>query len=86
MWKELFKLFGQLLTLARDTERNKTEIRELRKEMAELTDKVHWLAFELRRVAEADAHEREKLALRVENALLRFERRLPGGKHRGSGD
>jgi chromosome segregation ATPase len=86
MWKELFKLFGQLLTLARDTEQNKTNIQELRREMAELTDKVHWLAHEVRRLAEHDAHEREKLALRLENALLRFERRLPGGKHKGSGD
>jgi hypothetical protein len=41
------------------------------------------LAFELSRVAERDAHEREKLALRLQNDLLRFERRLPEGKHKG---
>lgn len=51
--------------------------------MDELTDKVQWLVFGLSRVAERDAHEREELALRLENELLRFERRLPEGKHKG---
>jgi hypothetical protein len=31
----------------------------------------------LRRTQENDAHEREKLALRLANELLKFERRLP---------
>jgi predicted nucleic acid-binding Zn-ribbon protein len=86
MWQELFNLFRQLLTLARDTDRNKTEIENLREEFDDLTKVVQALAHELRRLGEHDAHEREKLALRLENTLLRFERRLPGGKHRGQGD
>jgi hypothetical protein len=40
---------------------------------------VQALAFEVRRIDENGAHEREKTALRLENALLRFERRLPPG-------
>ena len=47
---------------------------------------VRHLSYELRRVAETDAHEREKLALRLENVLLRFERRLPGEKSKPSRD
>jgi hypothetical protein len=82
MWKELFSLFRQLLTLAQDTDRNKTENEKLREELDELTQFVHGMAHELRRATEHEAHEREKLALRLENALLRFERRLPGGKEK----
>ncbi len=54
--------------------------------MHDLTAVVHGAVHELRRVSEHDGHEREKLALRLENELLRFERRLPGGKHKGQGD
>ena len=36
--------------------------------------------FEVQRVAEQDAHEREKLVLRLEKVLLQFERRLPSGE------
>ena len=83
MWKAFFHLFGQLLTLARDTDRNKEEIEKLREEFDRLTLVVHGLAHELRRASEHEGHEREKLALRLENELLRFERRLPEGKHKG---
>ena len=82
MWKALFHLFAQLLTLARDTDRNKTEIEELREELDNLTLVVQDLAQELRRVAEHEAHEREKWVLKLDNELLRFERRLPVSRHK----
>lgn len=80
MWKEIFSLFRQLLTLAQDTDRNKTEIQKLREELHDLTAVVQGVVHELRRVAEQDAHEREKLLLRLQNELMKFEHRLPGGK------
>ena len=40
---------------------------------------IQRLGFEVQRNRENDQHEREKLLLRLENALLRFERRLPPG-------
>ncbi len=97
MWKQLLNLAGRFWRIAEDTEQNKTEIEELRHELRELSRVVDWLVFEwrrsaeneaheLRRVAEHEAHEREKLALRLENELLRFERRLPGGKPKGARD
>jgi len=82
MWKALFNLFGQLLTLARDTDRNRTEIERLREELDSLTLLVHGLAHEIRRVGDHEAHEREKWALKLENELLRFEGRLPGGERK----
>ena len=35
------------------------------------------LAYEIRRVNDKDDHEREKIILKLENELLKFERRLP---------
>jgi len=81
VWKEFFSLFRQLLTVAQDTDRNKTEIEKLREELHELTTVVQSIVHELRRVAEHDSHEREKLLLRLQNELIKFERRLPGGKY-----
>jgi len=82
MWKAFFNLFGQLLTLARHTDRNRTEIEKLREEFDNMTLIMHGLANEVRRAAEREAHEREKLALRLENELLKSKRRLPVGRHK----
>jgi len=80
MWKELLRLVKQLITLAQDTERNKTEIETLREELRELSLTTEGLKHEIRRLAENEAHEREKWLLRVENELLRLERRVATGK------
>ena len=41
-----------------------------------MTIAVERLSSEIRRVRERDDNEREKMALRLENELLKFERRL----------
>ncbi len=79
MWRDVFNFAGRLWGLLEDTRQNKAEIKQMRQEL-------RMLAFEVRRLAEHGAHEREKLLLKLENQLLRFERRLPGGKHKASGD
>jgi hypothetical protein len=50
---------------------------KLRQELRELIEIVRQLKYEQHRDRENTTHEREKLLLRLENALLRFERRLP---------
>jgi predicted nucleic acid-binding Zn-ribbon protein len=80
MFKQLYDLIKQLLLLARETQQNKAEIKELRQELKDLTTVVQRLAYEIHRTSENEAHEREKLVLRLENELLKFERRLPSGK------
>ena len=60
-----------------ETQRNSTAIRELRQEVDEIGRVLDRVLYELQRQKENEAHEREKLALRLENELLRFERRLP---------
>ena len=82
MWKSAFKLAAQVWRLVQDTERNTKAIDAMRDEMNAIWRALDGLAFEVRRNAQNDAHEREKLALRLENALLKFERRLPPA-HKG---
>jgi hypothetical protein len=82
MWKHVFSFAGRLWSLLEDTPRSKSEIKDLPRELDEMADQVQWLALELRRVVEHEASEREQLALRLENDLLRVERRLPAAKGR----
>jgi len=80
MWKQILELAKRLFMLAEDTKRNRDEIRELREEVRRLTGVVERLAYEIHRVGDKEGHEREQLALRLENELLKFERRLPPAK------
>ncbi len=80
MWKQLFDLAKQITFLAQDTQKNKASIKELQNQMEELTETVRQIAYELRRDRENAAHEREKLLLRLEVALLRSERRAVTGR------
>jgi predicted nucleic acid-binding Zn-ribbon protein len=77
MWKQFFELFRQVLTVTEDTQRNRAEIKELREQVQALSLTVQRLVAEIERVRSEDKHEREKLVLQLDNALLRFERRLP---------
>jgi hypothetical protein len=46
----------------------------------ELAEMMRQQAFDLKRISEREQHEREKLMLRLENVLLKFERQLPPAK------
>jgi predicted nucleic acid-binding Zn-ribbon protein len=78
MWKQIYEALKQLLLLTQQTERNRGEIKELRQELQELTSVVERLAYEVRRARDDEAHEREKMTLRLENEMLKFERRISG--------
>ena len=84
MWKKLLELFRGQVFLARDVQENKENLARLRQEFDELSGLVQRLQYELsgeiRSLREEERHEREKLVLRLENALLRFERQLPSPK------
>jgi DNA repair ATPase RecN len=77
MFKSLADLIKQLLSLTRDTQENKQQIKDLQVLVRELSKRLELLAFEVQRLKENEVHEREKMMLRLENSLLRFERRLP---------
>lgn len=84
MWKQLYETIKQLLLLTHKTEQNREEIKELRHQIRGLASALERLVYEVHRVneridhaAENESHEREKLALQLQNELLRFERKLP---------
>lgn len=70
----------RLLLLVEHTNRNSDDIKELQKQVKDLATAFERLAYEIRRVSDKDDNEREKLTLRLENELLKFERRLPTAK------
>jgi hypothetical protein len=85
MWKKILDYFTHLLTLAQATQENKAEIKELRQELRDLTYVVHELRAEFRTLRGEQQHNLEKVVLKLENELLRFERRLPPGKGKARG-
>lgn len=80
MFKQVVDAVRQMLFLLRDVEQNKEAIATLKEQLAETNQLVRELAIEVQRNKETEQHEREKLVLRLENALLRFERQLPQPK------
>jgi FtsZ-binding cell division protein ZapB len=77
MWKQFFDLFRQVLTVTEDTQRNRLEIKELREQHNALTIFVHKLAAKVEHLDSNNKHEQEKIVLQLQNALLKFEQRLP---------
>ncbi|MEO6908526.1 MAG: hypothetical protein ABI210_11610 [Abditibacteriaceae bacterium] len=77
MWREIYNYGKQLINLASTTEQNQGDVEKLRLEVKELSSAVQHLAYEFKRLSDNERHEREKMLLRLENHLLRFERGLP---------
>ncbi len=66
-----------LAGLSRDNRENKEKIAKLEQELVKLSDQVKELAFKIDRIDDRETNEREKLILRLENIILRYERGLP---------
>lgn len=93
MWNDIFSAVKQLFVLNEQTQLNKEEIKELRRGFKDLEDEVNNLSSlvgllahdnirlreEIQNARREEAKERENLALRLENEMLKFERRLPSG-------
>lgn len=76
MWEKFIQAIGDIVFLSEQARRNTEEIKELRKRTEDLTIVVERLAFEIRRTRENEAHEREKLVLRLENKSQKIEGKL----------
>ncbi len=84
MWSEIFSAIKQVFTLNEQTERNKEDIKDLRRELKAVEDRLEQLTVLVIQLAQ-DIHNHKKetdqkhenLALRLENEMLKFERRLP---------
>jgi hypothetical protein len=75
--KQLFDYVHRLLLLAHETKRNRDDLEELRADLQRTNELVLDLSSKLERLAGQEKLEREKFALQLENALLRFEKLLP---------
>ncbi|MBI3416956.1 MAG: hypothetical protein HY043_16820 [Verrucomicrobia bacterium] len=80
MFRTILTFARHLMTVLETVEKNKEEIRELRSEFGELVIAVEGLKHDFQRLRESEKLEREKHYLALENALLKFERRLPAPK------
>jgi hypothetical protein len=77
MFKQLAALLQVVFTLAKDLEQNRADIKELRRDLLNLTLLVQRLSDEIKMSSYQEASEREKLALRLKVEMLRFEQHLP---------
>lgn len=77
MWKSLYDYARRLLALKDQTDKNTEDIKEILVELKQMAEGLRDIRYEIRRMNDLEQHEREKLMLQLDNALLRFERRLP---------
>jgi hypothetical protein len=82
MWSTLLGVARRVITLGEDLKRYESELKDIRKELRDLSIVVQLLAQEFRHSQEKADSERARLLLEVENRLLPMDRRLPAaGKH-----
>ena len=77
MWREIANALKELLLLREKTNQNSTDIKALQDDFKALAAFAERLAYEVRGNKNDEAHERENMALRLQNEMLKFERRLP---------
>ncbi len=94
MWQNLIDFARHIFNFGQETRRHSEDIKELQREVRQVTAALQHLAYEHQRVLDAidrakennqhlqqnEAQEREKIMLRLENEMLKFERRLPPSK------
>ncbi len=87
MWKEIFSGVKEAFTQTEKTRRNTDDIKDLRRDNKRLEDRVEKLTVlvvqlsqEIKHYKNETAKDHENLALRLENEMLKFERRLPSGE------
>lgn len=77
MWQQFFDGIRKLILLQAQTDKNTADITDLQRDVKAVTAAVQQLIYEVRGNKNDEAHERENMALRLQNELLKFERRLP---------
>jgi len=70
MLEKIFKALGNVVFLGEQARRNADDIRELRKRIEDLVHDLDRLNFEVQRTRENEAHEREKMLLKIERMFL----------------
>ncbi|CAN5438585.1 hypothetical protein BH10ACI1_BH10ACI1_14260 [soil metagenome] len=86
MWKEVLSGIKEAFTQSEKTRQNTDDIKEYRRDLKELENRVEKLTVLVIQLSQEIQHyktetskDHENLALRLENEMLKFERRLPSG-------
>ena len=77
MWKTLLIFIQNVLTLSKELEQTRADIKQINETLLKVTLTLQRLEDEIRIVSQRETSEREKLTLQLENEFLKFERRLP---------
>lgn len=77
MWRDIAETLRRLVTLAEELQQNRDDIKELRQDLRQLTEVVAQLQAKVDAAEGIKATEQENILLKVQNALLQFERQLP---------
>lgn len=80
MWRGVLDFIRRVFVLWNRMDKLEGELAKQREELEQLNSLVERLVCDQQRDRENATHEREKLHLQLENALLKFERRLPPAK------
>lgn len=70
-WKAVSEAIKSIFFLSEKVNKNSADIKELQREVQRLSLAIEMLIQELRHVCDQERVEREKLALQMENELLR---------------
>lgn len=85
MWKSLYELVRTIFRLSEIVQEDREEIKEIRKDLRDLTLVVERLMGQVVHVSEREERERAMLLLRLENGLLRGRGPLLVGEADGNG-
>ena len=78
MWKSLYELVRTMVHLSEHVQEDREEIKEIRKDLRDLTLAVERLSAHVVHVSEREERERAMLLLQLENGLLRGRALLVG--------
>ena len=77
MWEKIYNFGRMLFNLSEDLKDNRANVERLEEEVRDLTIVMRQLAFELQRTRENQAHELEKVELRLKLEVLQSGQQLP---------
>ena len=88
MWNNFYDAAKQVFTFGKRDSKDQRDIETIRQEdVKQVMASLQRMAYEIQRLRDElhygqreERHEREKAALRLENEMLKFERRLPSSK------
>ena len=76
MWQKLADMTKLLFNCGESLQQNRTDIKELQREVRQLSTAVQLIVQEIHHLRDNETHEREKMALRLENSFLKLEKGL----------